>query len=349
VVAPVTFVQPGRQAGRYVRVTILPEALPTPFVVNPIPPGPTGEPAQVHCRFSVARELGPSPGRATIELINLSEATRNLIATFARRPSNVRPTGLTTDGRVWVGTQVILEAGYLGTGAAALIRGQLLTVRSRHEGTEWITTLQVGDNEIAWTLAECRQSFDAGVTTDAVLAYAFGTMGMALAPPIPAGVTGYVLTRGFVAYGRSREVIDSILAGVAPDLASLPAIAQGISNVVALFDSFAGNAPMTRPITWWGEDRVAYLLERGRVLPGAPVRVSTQAEPGAVRLLERPERLEDGAVRVRMLLHGAVRVGRAIAIVSKALAGAYRVEAAGHDGGNRTERFETVAICRVVG
>lgn len=346
-VAPATFVQPGRQVGRFVRVTIIPEVGP-PIVINPLPPDPTGAPEQVHVLFNVRRTLGPEPARASIQLINLAPSTRAIIAAAAKRPANVRATGLTSDGRVWIGTKCMLEAGYIGTGTTRLMLGQLCSVQSRHVGTEWITSLDVGDNEVAWTMAECRQSFGVGATTDAILAYAFGVLGLALAPPIPPGVSAYVLQRGFVAYGRAREVIDAILGGVAPDLSSLPALAQGVSNVVALFDSFAGNAPLTRPMTWWAEDQVAYIIERGRAFPGVPVKVSALAEPGTVRLLERPERIEDGAVQVRMLLHGAVRIARPFVVTSKELAGAYRAEALEHAGGNRLERFETVAIGRIV-
>lgn len=346
--AALPFVAPGRQAGRQIRLSIFPEAGP-PVVINTVLPTGQGQDVpQIPIAFTVRRSLGPEPGRATIVIANLQKLTRDTIATYARRPGKVRPTGITTDGRVYIGTRVLLEAGYLGTGTTVIMNGQLAAANSEHIGTEWITRLEVGDSEVAWTNAECRQVFEAPAPAQLILQYCFATMGLGLMQPIPAAIAGYVLQSGFVGYGRSRDVVDSLLSGIAPDLSQLPALAQGIANVISLWDSFAGGAPLTRPITWWAEDGLAYLIERGRALPGAPLLVSSEGQAGAVRLLARPIRLEDGGVRLRMLMQGSVRIARPVTVVSRELAGAYRVEALEHMGGNRLEAFQTVADCRLL-
>jgi hypothetical protein len=342
-------VAPGRQFGRVVRITIVPTDG-APIVINPsIQTVPGLATPELHVAFSVEKSVTPEPQRATVQIANLSKTTRDLIASYARRPSNVTASGLTVDSRVFHGTRVIVEAGYLGTSAAAIFTGDLASARSRHVSTEWLTTLECGDSEAAISQAECRQSFEPGATALDVITYAVRCLGMTMAPaPVPAAIPAYALARGFVAYGKARETIDAILAGVAPDLGQLNVLARGVAIVGGFFDAFSGTAPLTRPIGWWAEDGAAYFLERGKALPGEAVRVTAQGEPGASRLLERPERLEDGVVRVRMLLNPGVRVGRPVTIVSHELAGPYRVEHVAHAGDNRTGGFDTIGTLRVL-
>lgn len=345
----VAAVAPGRQFGRVVRVTVLPP-VGAPIIINPILPttAPVAPP-QIHAMVTVSKSLTPEPQRATVVLVNLAKTTRDTIAGYTRRPDNVDAQGLTVDSRVFRGTKVMIEAGYRGLGPSTVFIGDLSTATSRHVGTEWLTTLECGDSEVALTQAECRRTFDVGASALEVLTYAIQVLGMRLSTaPIPSAIPSYILSRGFVAYGRARETIDAMLAGLAPDLGQLNAIARGIATLGAVFDAFSGTAPLTRPITWWADDGAVTFLERGRALPGEPLRVSAEGEPGAVRLLERPQRLGDGVVRVTMLLHTGVRIGVPIAIVSKELAGTYRVEAFDHAIDSRSGPCDTTATLRVL-
>lgn len=339
----------GRQFGRVVRVRIQPPSGP-PLVINPITPSPAGvQPPALHVSFSVSKSLTSEPQRASVQIVNLSKTTRDLIASFARRPPEVTSEGLTVDSRVFRGTRVTLEAGYLGISPTVIFVGDLASARSRHVATEWLTSLELGDSEVALTQAECRRAFEIATPAIDVIRYAVQVLGMQLGPaPIPTAIAQYVLQKGFVAYGKARDTIDAILAGCAPDLSQLNALARGVVTIGSFFDAFTGTAPLTNPVGWWAEDGLAYFLERGFALPAQPVVVSPEAEAGAVRLLERPERLDEGGVRVRMLLHPALRIGRPLQVISKELAGSFRVEALSHTGDNRTGPFESVADLRIL-
>lgn len=340
-------VQPGRQWGRHVSLVVTPLSALPPIVLNPEPAIPGFGPVQLEMTFEVVKSVTPEPQRGRITIANLAKTTRDLLAQVSRSTSNSQALGPTTDKRAILTTIAQIRAGYLGLAPGALITGSMGPARSVHQGTEWITSIDVGDAEAALAQAECRQSFEAGTPAIEVLRYAAQCMGLVLAPqPIPAAIAAYVCTRGFVAYAKARDVVDAMLAGVAPDVSQLGFVAKGIAIGSDLFDAFIGKEPLCRPLTWWVEDGAMYFLERGSCLPAPPVLVSAIAEAGTVRLIERPERLEDGGVRIVTLLHPAIRIGRPLTVVSKELAGAYRVETVRHVGDNRAGDFLTIADCR---
>lgn len=340
-------VQPGRQWGRYASLVVTPLSALPPIVVNPEPSLPGVGPHPLHIAFEVSKSVTPEPQRARVQLSNLSKATRDLLATVSRSTSNAQALGPTIDKRAILTTIAQVRAGYLGLAPGALITGNMGPAMSEHVGTDWITTITVGDAEATLAQAQCERSFEAGTPALEVLRYAAQCMGLVLAPqPIPAGIGAYVLARGFVAYAKARDVVDAMLAGIAPDLGQLGFVARGVAIGSDLFDAFIGHEPLTRPLTWWVEDGAIYFLERGSALPAPPVLVSATGEPGTVRLIERPERLENGAVRVVTLLHPVIRIGRSLTIKSKELAGAYRVESVVHRGDNRGGDFTSTADVR---
>lgn len=339
-------IPPGVQFGRTARVTVVPLTGGVPLVINPVPSsiGGLDLTPQIGTSWVVRKTMTPEPQRAELELVNLSAVTRGALAACARSANNVAAVGPTVDGRILASTQATLEAGYAGQVPGSLISGTLSRAVSRHVVTEWRTTLGIGDSETELNLAECRQSFEPGTPAIAVLQYAAATMGLTLAAaPIPEAIGAYVLTRGWVAYARAREVIDALLAGIVPDLSQLGTIAQGVSLIGQVFDTFAGKASYTRPITWWVEDRQIYFLARGRALPTPPIVVTITGEPGTVRLLERPEPAEDGGLRIRTLLHPGIRLGRPVTVVAPSVAGAYRVDTVEHRGNNRSGECTTTA------
>lgn len=324
-----------------------------PVVINPQLPLVAGvRPPDLELVFNVAKQIGPSPQRAEVRVGNLSALSRNLLATMAESTAKLAATGPSLDSRVFAATQATLTAGYSYASPGVLASGALLRASSRHVGTEWVTTLVVGDSAAELDHAECDRSFEPGTPAIEVIRYCAATMGLLLAPtPVPAAVASYILTRGWVAQGRSRQTLDAILAGVAPDLSGLHALARAAAVVAgqSFFDAFAGVQPVTRPVVWWVEDRQLWLLERGASLPAPPVVVSWQGAPGAAALLERPERADDRRVRVRMLLHPGVRLARRVQVIDPELGGIYRVDSLVHQGALRGGDFSTEATLLPVG
>lgn len=337
------------QYGRLAGVRLFPLTGPAIWI-NPTQPRVAGVRAipDLRVQFVVQKSTSSEPQRATVRLFNLGKIHRDLIATYARRPqAAAQPSGL-VDGRIIRNTIVEVLAGYEGMGAAAAIfRGDLSSVSNRHVGTEWVTTLELGDSEAALTQATLEQSFPPGTPALTVILAALARMGLTLGPaPVPESVSAYVLARGWASYGRARDTIDAILAGCAPDLSQLPTIVKAVGTLASLVGLMSGPSPLTRPVALFVDDGLAYLLQRATALPGAPVQVSATAQPGTIRLLERPERLDDGGVRVRCLLSPGLRPGWPVTIASRELAGAYRIDVVEHAGDLRGGSFTSTADLR---
>ena len=338
-------VPPGLAWDRTASVTVVPVSTGVPLVINPPIPAIGGvRPPELRVQFSVRKAIGPQPHSAEVRVSHLSELSRSTLARVARSTSRTPSVGATSDSRAFLATVTSLTAGYTGVGAGRLISGQLLRAPSRHIGTEWVTAMAIGDGAVELAEATCDRAFEIGTPALEVVRYAAQCMGMTLAAfPPPAALAAYVLARGFTAYGRAAETIDAILAGVAPDLSQLPALARVALGIGQIFDSFAGVAPLTRPLVWWVEDRVVYIIERGTALPAAPIPVSSRALPGSALLLERADRADDGRVRLPMLLHPGMRLGRSVQVLDAPLAGLYRIDSVEHQGDNRGGSYRTTA------
>lgn len=326
-----------RQYDRGIRLTVIPPlgvsggAVP-PVLINPVPP-PGGGVAlpQIHVRFTVEKSLTPEPQRATISIYGLQKTTRDSIAGAVRRVVDWIPGGVPTplvsiDGRILPADPIVvdtssgmahlmLEAGY-GAALSQIFAGTATAVRSRrHAGIDWITTIHAGDSELGLSQGEANKSFAPGTPASVVLQYLASTCGLTIAPTTAfASLAAFTLSQGFSAIGRARKGIEDMLAALQH--------------------------------TWWVEDGVLWILGLGEFVPGPPIFVTPQDLPGFRRLLEAPERLDDGGVRVHCQLAPEISPGRQIQIVSSELAGVYRVEAVTQVGDNRTGSFESTAICR---
>ena len=93
--------------------------------------------------FTVTRTEDKDPDTCEITITNANADSRAL---FQRKPLSIR-----------------LEAGYDGD-LRTLFIGDLTYAQSRYEGTEWVTTLQVGDGMRAYRNARVSQTFREGVT-----------------------------------------------------------------------------------------------------------------------------------------------------------------------------------------
>lgn len=93
--------------------------------------------------FDITRSTDKNPDTCELRITNAADATRSLLH---KKPLRVR-----------------LEAGY-GTDLSTLFIGDLIHGASRLEGTEWTTTLQVGDGMRAFRQARVAQTFREGTT-----------------------------------------------------------------------------------------------------------------------------------------------------------------------------------------
>ncbi len=331
------------QFGRQASLVIVPRVGPA-LTINPLAqvPGTSISTPQLQVGFTVEKTLSLEPQRASVEITNLGQVTREAIVSMVTRPRETGTPGA-LDARGLVGTTVTLLVGHGTIGPpVAVFKGSLSSARNVRVGNTWTTQLDLGDSEIGITQGECDRDFPPGTTALAVLTYALGCMGVALGPaPVPPALAAYQLTSGWSATGRAADVIEALLAGVAPDLSQLPVLAQAAVGLYQLGQSLAGHQTLTQPVEIYVDDGLAYIVQRSRALALPPVRLSSLAETGAVQLVERPERLDGSGLRVRSLLAPAIRLGQAIVISSRDVLGTYRVQGITHSGDNRRGAFLT--------
>jgi hypothetical protein len=107
-------------------------------------------------RFEFTRTLRPEPSTAKIEIFNMAQQNRAQLKT-----RNV---------------PVLLEAGYTNT-IAAVFSGQARTIDHKRKGTDWITTITVGDGEVPFRFVRLSKGYGAGTGTLQVVKDLAGALG----------------------------------------------------------------------------------------------------------------------------------------------------------------------------
>jgi hypothetical protein len=137
-------------------------------LARPVAEGPQGffrqQPNAIVVRdlrvqFSLEKNLEKDPNTCEVTISNMSEATR---AEVQRKPLHVR-----------------LEAGYDGQ-LERLFAGDLRWAQSKLAGTDWETSLSLGDGERALRHARVTRSFRAGIDVKTVLQETAASMGLRL-------------------------------------------------------------------------------------------------------------------------------------------------------------------------
>lgn len=322
-----------RQYDRGVRVWIFP-----PYNFDAPPAGPllinravpiSGQPAppQSAVTFSVAKTLSPEPNGATISLYNLTPSTRDRISGTVRRIVDWLPSALVVkiDGQLRPGGNevtsqlagmcgIVLDAGYSGALGHIFI-GTVTRCRTARSGADTITTLTCTDGGFQVGVAVANQVFAPKTPALAVLRYLAGVLGLEVAE-----TQGLELLAGFILPGGMNAIGDPH---------------AGIRDILA---------PLQ--LAWWIEDGQIWVLADGETLPGQPVVVTMEPIPGAVRLREQPEVLDQGGLRIRCTLAPQIQLGHAVLVAGSDQRGIYRVETVSHGGFNRGGAFETAAVIR---
>lgn len=143
-------------------------------------------------QFSVEMHLDSEPNTARVTVTNAARATR---AFLTARPLIVQ-----------------IDAGYDGV-ARHLFTGDLRFGESTHEGTEWSTTIELGDGDRAFRHARVSRSYRAGTSVVVALREAAASMGLDLPVPIitsPALATQFAA--GVVLHGPARDELTKLLA-----------------------------------------------------------------------------------------------------------------------------------------
>jgi hypothetical protein len=209
---------------------------------------------------------------------------------------------------------VRLEAGYSGA-LGVVFSGTVVRQRTTRSGADTLTELQCTDGGFQVGTGVANRVFSPKTPALAVVQYLAGVLGLEVAETQGlALLSGFTLQSGLNATGDAQAGIRDILAPL--------------------------------QLAWWIEDGQIWILADGETLPGQPVVVSTEPIPGAVRLREQPEVLDQGGLRIRCTLASQIRLGHAVLVAGSDQRGTYRVETVQHAGFNRGGTFETQAVIR---
>ncbi len=144
-------------------------------------------------QFSCEKTLKRQPNTLDLKLFNLSDATRAEL----QRP----------------GVVLRFSAGYVSGGARRLFVGDVQWAYSQLKGTEWITSVQVGDGSRAFSTARSDGTFRSGTKVIDVLKFVAKTM--TLTVPTEIAVTKVLqqqFAAGYQMSAKSRDELDRLLA-----------------------------------------------------------------------------------------------------------------------------------------
>ncbi len=236
--------------------------------------------------FKVKKTYRPDPNVTDLKVYNLAPATRSALSKAAAPP-------------------VILVAGYAGA-AQVIFSGRARTIDHVREGPDWVTHIQSGDGEQAFSQFGAA-SFGPGTGLPDIVEQLAAQAGIgakdAVAQLRRGDLVGGSRTflQGYTAAGRSVLDLDKVLKAAGIEWS----IQDGVLQLVA-----PGKATQA----------TAYVLSADSGLIGSP-------DHGAPGPLGEPPML-----KAKCLLNGGITPARAIRLESVSRAGFYRVETVEHVG-----------------
>lgn len=248
--------------------------------------------------FSVKKSLGKEPNTAEISVYNLSEQSRAALQSRSLR--------------------VTLQAGYQDT-VATIFVGDSRDIDSTLDGSDWVTTIQLGDGERGYRWGHVNESFREGVSVIDVVRKLADRMQLdSTAVSDLAALRGKQYVSGYTAYGRSARELDRILKGYG--------LEWSIQD---------GKLQILQPDTATTETLVE--LSRTSGMLGAP---TLNTPEGASRVLnpftasvETRRGKGKPTLKVKSLLQPEIRPGRRITVDSvTGIKGTFRVTAIEHRG-----------------
>lgn len=238
-------------------------------------------------KFSTEKHLGKHPNEATITISNLSEATRKAL--------QVKPLVVT------------LECSYGDGEYAVVFKGDIRQAQSEHSHTDWLTKLQLGDGDRAYSNARVSQTFRGATSGKDVLIAAAAAMGLHV-PTSVADATSMAknfASNGFSLQGPAHNVISDVLD---PQDMSW-SIQDGQMQVLTETQVIDGNGVVTSTGTV-----PAIVVSQDTGMVGVP-------DYSVPKTLGKPPIL-----KVKTLIDARLRPGRLMQLQSEGVHGNFRIE-----------------------
>lgn len=241
--------------------------------VGPIPPTGT-KITELQIEFVLNQNSDSNPDTFICKITNLNEDTI---------------------GKLAKDKGIVLKVGYLNTGLENLFSGTIFHFVTTQQGADFVTTIQCGDGYTNVSQSDINRSFAKGFTVDKIIRELASNMSLAIGQfnngnlGSTAGLNK-VFPRGFIASGRTKDVLDSITEANGLEYTiqagSLIVLAVGATKVEAEIQ-----------------------IEPATGMIGSPS-LTTQN-------LKKKETKNDGGVRFQTLINPSLTVGRKVRINSK--------------------------------
>lgn len=260
--------------------------------------------------FSVEKSTSSEPNKSHVSIYNLSEDTRARLSKMSQ-------------------AQVTLEAGYPTT-IARIFNGQTRKgptgIQTGKTNTDWVTKLECGDGEAAFTEKRFKGSFGAGTPVQTVareLAKALGLGAGNLEAAMRSGnfrqgITEY--PHGVAINGRASEELVKLMTSLGLEAS----IQDGQLQVLRSNETLSGQAVLLTPETG---------------LIGTPSYGSSE---------EGKESKGPPTLKVKSFLQPSLRPGVQVKVESAAVRGYFKVKSVTHAGDSRSGDWVSECLCTAV-
>jgi hypothetical protein len=242
--------------------------------------------------FDIEKNTNRDPNRALITIYNLNESNR---ATLQKGSDLVTQFKKQKKLYQW---QVTVAAGYVGT-KKQIFLGDILFADSRREGSNWVTTIEAGDEERNYNSRYVSTSFGPGTSLYSVLLFLVNELGIQVGDSINKLTTPLrkvvVFKKGIAVEGKVSQLLDKYVSTAGYQWS----IQDGVLQVLAPSETTL---------------ETVYVLNSSSGMIGSP------------------EKGEDGTIKGVSLLQGDIRPGRRIQFDSKMVKGTFKTERVIHTG-----------------
>lgn len=144
--------------------------------------------------FSIEKSSTSNPNTSKVQIYNLSPSSRS----FVEQKQQV----------------LLLEVGYAPPGVEPFLEGissgDIRKVTNERNGTDWLTTFELGDGELALQEAQLNKSFEAGASLTKMIRETAQSFGKAVNNI--SGITEKTFKSGLMLTGSSKDNMDKLVA-----------------------------------------------------------------------------------------------------------------------------------------
>ena len=235
---------------------------------------------KLRINFDVTKTNESNPNRSKIEVYNLSEQTRSLFE----------------DKK----TRLVLEAGYVNT-VATIFQGNITKAYHKRDGTDIITTAELGDGDNRYRNARMDKGFPPGISADQVIKDISDELGLPISSK--KGVPNFKYANGLALSSVVRNHLDML---------------------AAKFN-----------FEWSIQDETLQIIPRGEGTDDGIILISSSSG-----LVGSPSKVDKG-VEFETLLMPTLRPGRRVQLESKFVNGIFKLRTVAHVGDSHTGTFRS--------